>query len=158
MSTPFDIFLAETGGKVRWIAAVQTLEEAQRRIEEITFRSPGEYFVFNQESKSRIHLPRPGTAEMRDGDQHSITEEKHSMTNSEKEFRAWQAVIDELSFEYDREKLSKEIQALETLLFERLQQLDGNIGGGERAAVEAAVSQLRLIKRDRLGYPDWESK
>lgn len=80
------------------------------------------------------------------------------MTNKEMEFSEWQAAIDKLSFEYDREKLSKGIQSLEARLFERLQQLDGNAGDDERAAIDDAVSQLRAIKRDRLGFPDWESK
>jgi len=80
------------------------------------------------------------------------------MTNKEMEFAEWQVAIDKLSFEYDREKLSKGIQSLEARLFERLQQLDGNAGGDERAAIDDAVSQLRAIKRDRLGFPDWESK
>ncbi|HWZ53381.1 MAG TPA: hypothetical protein VNV84_01415 [Candidatus Acidoferrales bacterium] len=80
------------------------------------------------------------------------------MTNKEMEFAEWQVAIDKLSFEYDREKLSKGIQSLEARLFERLQQLDGNAGDDERAAIDDAVSQLRAIKRDRLGFPDWESK
>ena len=38
------------------------------------------------------------------------------MTNKEMEFSEWQAAIDKLSFEYDREKLSKGIQSLEARL------------------------------------------
>ncbi len=38
-------------------------------------RSPGEYFVFNQESNSRIHLPLDGSTGMRGSRQKSIVEE-----------------------------------------------------------------------------------
>ncbi|HWZ53382.1 MAG TPA: hypothetical protein VNV84_01420 [Candidatus Acidoferrales bacterium] len=75
MSTPLDLFVTESGGKVRWVAAVRTLEEAQSRVEEVAMRSPGEYFVFNQESNSRIHLPLDGSTGMRGSRQKSILEE-----------------------------------------------------------------------------------
>jgi len=71
------------------------------------------------------------------------------------EFPEWQNHLQDLSFEYDREKLSKKVQNVEKLIFERLQQLPANDNHGERKFLNDAIATLRTIKRDRLGFPDW---
>jgi len=71
------------------------------------------------------------------------------------EFPDWQNHLQDLAFEYDREKLSEKVRIVETLIFERLQQLPANDGRGEREFLNDAIQTLRTIKRDRLGFPDW---
>jgi|HubBroStandDraft_6_1064221.scaffolds.fasta_scaffold1390708_1 hypothetical protein len=78
------------------------------------------------------------------------------MTNKGKmEFPDWQNHLQDLAFEYDREKLSAQVQKVETLIFERFQQLPPNDSRGEREFLIDAIETLRTIKRDRLGFPDW---
>jgi hypothetical protein len=76
-------------------------------------------------------------------------------TNGKIEFPDWQSHLQDLAFEYDREKLSDKVQSVETLIFERLQQLPANDSRGEREFLDDAIETLRTIKRDRLGFPDW---
>jgi hypothetical protein len=71
------------------------------------------------------------------------------------EFPDWQNRLQDLAFEYDREKLSEKMQKVETLIFERLQHLPANDPRGEREFLNDAIENLRVIKRDRLGFPDW---
>ncbi|HLZ92529.1 MAG TPA: hypothetical protein VKQ28_12510 [Candidatus Acidoferrum sp.] len=67
----------------------------------------------------------------------------------------WQALLQEIVIEFDREALANKIQKAEAVIFERLQQLSPEIiADGEREAINNALSILRIIKRDRLGYPD----
>jgi hypothetical protein len=45
---------------------------------------------------------------------------------------------------------------VEALIFERLQQLrQESDGRGELKAINDAVALLRIIKRDKLDFPDW---
>jgi hypothetical protein len=78
------------------------------------------------------------------------------MSNAKKEFPEWQNHLHDLAFEYDREKLSKKLQTVEALIFERLQRLSANDDHHERHYLDEAIETLRTIKRDRLGYPDWQ--
>ncbi len=69
----------------------------------------------------------------------------------------WQGPLEELSLELDREKLAEKIQKVETLLIKRLQQLrQVKDGRREEEAIKEALPNLRIIKRDKLGFPDWE--
>ena len=79
------------------------------------------------------------------------------MSDGELKYPVWQAPLRELIHELDREKLHKKINKMETLFIERLQQLprEGN-GRHEEEAIKDALSTLRIIKRDRLGFPDWK--
>jgi len=77
------------------------------------------------------------------------------MSNGELKYAKWQAPLQEVIVEFDPEKLAEKVQKVESLLFERLRQLRPEIDGqGERAAINDALSILRLIQRGRLGYPD----
>ena len=77
------------------------------------------------------------------------------MSNGELKFPKWQASFQEVIIEFDRKKLAEKIQKVESVLFERLQQLRPESDGhSEREAINDALSVLRIIQRDRLGYPD----
>jgi hypothetical protein len=79
------------------------------------------------------------------------------MSDSELRYPEWQVPLREVILEFDREKLRERIQKVETLIFERLQQLSQeNDGRTEQEAINDALSILRVIKRDKLGFPDWE--
>jgi hypothetical protein len=79
------------------------------------------------------------------------------MSDSELKYPEWQAPLQEVILEFDREKLWGKVQKVETLIFERLQQLSqGNDGRTEREAINDALPILQVIKRDKLGFPDWK--
>jgi hypothetical protein len=62
-----------------------------------------------------------------------------------------------LLLEFDREKLREKIQHVETLIFERFQQLgDGSDGSSDLQAINDAMSVLRSIKLDKLDHSDWK--
>jgi hypothetical protein len=69
----------------------------------------------------------------------------------------WQAALQEMKLETDPEKLSDQLHKVESLILERLQDLhrkdDGNT---DREALKEALCTLRMIKRDKLGFPDWQ--
>ena len=76
------------------------------------------------------------------------------MSFGELEFPQWQAPLQELILEFDREKFPERLQIVETDILERLQQLSvQNIGHAERQALNDGLSVLRVIARDRLGFP-----
>lgn len=77
------------------------------------------------------------------------------MSNPQFEYPEWEAPLQEIVFEYDREKLSEKIKRVETLIFERLRQpLEVCNGRDQREALNEALSTLQSIKRDRLGIAD----
>jgi hypothetical protein len=78
------------------------------------------------------------------------------MGDGEPKYSEWQAPLRDLILEFDRNKLREKIQEVETLIFERLQQLrQESDGRGELQAINDALSLLRIIKRDKLDFPDW---
>jgi hypothetical protein len=77
--------------------------------------------------------------------------------DEELKYPEWQKPLQELILEFDRDKLPEKVQQVETLIFERLQQLRrGNDGNIELQAINDALGVLRIIKRDKLGFPDWK--
>jgi hypothetical protein len=47
--------------------------------------------------------------------------------------------------------------AAETAIFNRLQAMSHNSDeAAKRQAIEDALAALRVLKRDNLGFPDWE--
>lgn len=79
-----------------------------------------------------------------------------TMSNEELKFPEWQAPLQDLILEFDPKKLSKKIQKVETVIFERQQQLyQESDGHAERVALNDGLNIIRLIKRDKLGFPDW---
>lgn len=69
-------------------------------------------------------------------------------------FPVWQIPVQELILEFDREKFSVRMQEVEALILERVQASPEGIDGrDEREALNHALSILKTIKHDRLGYP-----
>ncbi len=50
----FDIFRKDLLGTPVWMEAVENIETAKRRVTELAGRSPGEYFVFSQETEEIV--------------------------------------------------------------------------------------------------------
>ena len=79
------------------------------------------------------------------------------MSAGEMKPAGWRTVFQNLLNESDREHLVEKVQIVETLIFERLQQLHGEYDGRtDEQDVKDALSILRGIKRDKLGFPDWK--
>ena len=56
-------------------------------------------------------------------------------------------------------KLSERVTAAETTIFKRLQTMStGPESLAEQQAIEDALASLRILKKERLGFPDWEKK
>lgn len=67
--------------------------------------------------------------------------------NEELKYPEWQRPFQQLILEFDRTKLPEKLQKVETLIFERLQQLRrGNDGHIETQALNDALVLLRIIK------------
>jgi hypothetical protein len=61
--------------------------------------------------------------------------------------------------ELDPKTLFERVAAAETAIFNRLQSISHNPDShAERQAIEDALVGLRILKRDNLGFPDWEKK
>ena len=74
-------------------------------------------------------------------------------------YPAWQNEYQAAIVELDRKKLPEQVAAAEAAIFKRLQDLShGSDDFAERHAIEDALHGLRVIKRDKLNYPDWEKK
>ena len=70
----------------------------------------------------------------------------------------WQGSFQEALLEIDREKLQSKMMKAEEAIFQRMQQLAGTADSeAERQAIEDAISALRVLKREKLNYPDWKS-
>jgi hypothetical protein len=71
----------------------------------------------------------------------------------------WQPQYQTALLEIDREKLPERVAAAETAIYQRLQAISQSSDyQAERQAIEDALSSLRVLKRDSLGFPDWEKK
>jgi hypothetical protein len=71
----------------------------------------------------------------------------------------WQPQYQTALLETAREKLPERVAAAETAIYQRLQAISQSSDyQAERQAIEDAVASLRVLKRDSLGFPDWEKK
>ena len=71
----------------------------------------------------------------------------------------WQRPYQAALLECDPKKLAMCIEEAETAIYERLQQLsESQDGQAERELIQGAIRALKIIKRDSLNFPDWESK
>jgi len=69
----------------------------------------------------------------------------------------WQQAYQAALLELDRAKLLELVTAAETAIYKRLQAMSqGSDSHAERQAIEDALANLRTLKRDSLGFPDWE--
>lgn len=75
------------------------------------------------------------------------------------EYPDWQRPVQEALLELDRDKLKARVAEAEAVIFNRLQAISqGPDHKAERQAIEYALSSLRILKRETLGFPDWEKK
>jgi len=71
----------------------------------------------------------------------------------------WQHEYKAALLELNRERLLERVTAAETAIFNRAQAMSQSAdGNAERQAIEDALANLRVLKRDNLGFPDWEKK
>ncbi len=63
-AAPYDIFRKDLLGTLVWMETVQDLETANLRVMEFAGRSPGEYFVFSQETKEIVSNTTPSSFEL----------------------------------------------------------------------------------------------
>jgi len=71
----------------------------------------------------------------------------------------WQNEYQAALVELDREKLSERVEGAETAIYKRLQQISQSSDHfAERQVIEDALNSLRVLKRDELGFPDWQNK
>jgi hypothetical protein len=56
-SAPYDILKKDVLGYPIWVEAVEDLQKASVRIEELALHSPGEYIVFNQQTSQVVAAP-----------------------------------------------------------------------------------------------------
>ena len=74
-------------------------------------------------------------------------------------FPDWQPEFEAALLEADPEKLRERLEAAEVAMFLRSQALahspDGHV---EKQALREAITKLRLIQTEKLGYPDWNKK
>jgi len=77
-------------------------------------------------------------------------------------YSLWQRTIDAALNEPDLNKLRERVHAAEVAIFNRVQELAQNPDGvsheAERRAISDACKTLGILKRDKLGFPDWENK
>ena len=79
------------------------------------------------------------------------------MSNEATKKREWQSVLEEIKLENDPEKLTQKLQEVEGVILERLQVLHQKSDDRkEQEALKEALFTLRIIKRDKLGFPDWQ--
>jgi hypothetical protein len=71
----------------------------------------------------------------------------------------WQNEYQAALVEPDRENLKRRVEAAETAIFNRLQKISQNSDyQTEKQVIKDALANLRVLKRDKLGFPDWEDK
>jgi hypothetical protein len=71
----------------------------------------------------------------------------------------WQPAYLAALLELEPNRLFERVMAAETAIFNRLQAIPHNADShAERQAIEDAVASLRVLKRDKLGFPDWEKR
>ncbi len=69
----------------------------------------------------------------------------------------WQNEYAAALLELDPGKLPERVAAAETSIFNRLQVMSQSSDHqAERQAIEDALAALRVLKRENLGFPDWE--
>jgi hypothetical protein len=139
MIAPFDIFLTEAGGSLRWLEAAETLEAAKARVQELALCSPGEYVLLDQRTGNKIVIKSdavggaPGANRLR--------------------FPVWEQPYQEARKEPNPEKLSERVTAAETAIYRRLQEL-GNLSeeNSETIAIQDALNVLFTMKNEELNW------
>jgi hypothetical protein len=87
-----------------------------------------------------------------------VTDENTSTSHTMK-YPHWQREFEAALREGDPQSLRQRVDAAEAALFVRSQALaESAEGNEERQAISDAIGTLRAIQRDKLGYPDWNTK
>ena len=77
-------------------------------------------------------------------------------------YPAWQREYEAALHEPDPKKLLERVYAVEAAIFNRLQELAQTSENTDHKAEEQAIAEalrtLRVLKRDKLQFPDWETK
>ena len=68
-------------------------------------------------------------------------------------FPEWQKPYFEAVLEVDPQQLQEKVRDAETAIYRRLQQWVGD-GREERLAINDAMFNLRMLKTEKLGYPN----
>ena len=80
-------------------------------------------------------------------------------TSENNKYPHWQREFEAALVEADLQKLRQRVDAAEAALFQRSQALaEDPQRHAERQAISDAIQTLRIIQRERLGYPDWNKK
>jgi hypothetical protein len=75
------------------------------------------------------------------------------------EYPDWQRALQEALVELDTDKLKARVATAEVAIFNRLQAISQSTDHkSERQAIEDALINLRVLKRESLGFPDWKKK
>ena len=70
----------------------------------------------------------------------------------------WQQAYAEALRETNPSKLREKISACEMTIVQRMEELSGGAGAeAEQESIKRAAQGLRILKRDKLRWPDWES-
>jgi hypothetical protein len=81
---------------------------------------------------------------------------------SDLRYPAWQREYEASLREPDPKKLLERAHAVEAAIFSRLQELAQTSESTDHKAEEHAIAEalrtLRVLKRDKLQFPDWETK
>ena len=72
------------------------------------------------------------------------------MSNAELKFPQWQGPLQELILEFDPQKMPEKIQSAETLVLERLQQIDPAIPDNQLRTLQRRVREWRTAVARRL--------
>jgi hypothetical protein len=87
-----------------------------------------------------------------------VTEQPPSTSRTVK-YPHWQREFEAAIREGDPQSLRQRVDAAEAALFLRLQALGASAEGeAERQAISDAMATLRAIQRNKLGYPDWNTR
>jgi hypothetical protein len=71
----------------------------------------------------------------------------------------WQNEYAAALLETDPQELSGRVEAAETAIYKRLQQISQNSDHHtERQVIDDALASLKVLKKENLGFPDWEKK
>jgi hypothetical protein len=87
-----------------------------------------------------------------------VTDENTSASQTIK-YPHWQHEFEAALVGGDPQSLRQRVDAAESALFLRLQALaESAEGDKERQAIAEAIATLRAIQREKLGYPEWNTK
>jgi hypothetical protein len=91
---------------------------------------------------------------------HAMTQQGSSPSNLR--FPAWQSEYEASLSELDPKRLLERVHLAEKAIFNRLQQLaqssESADHNAEQQAIAHALNALRLLKRDKLNFPDWKTE